>query len=133
VKDCFLVGIAQCFAVIPGMSRSGSTMTGAFLTGLNREAAARFSFLLSVPATALAGLFELKDVFKHAPVAANEIQLSTPDLIIATVVSGLVGYAAIAWLIKLLRTQDTLVFVIYRVLLGAALFVLISRGFFAAP
>lgn len=133
VKDCLLVGVAQCFAVIPGMSRSGSTMTGAFLTGLNREAAARFSFLLSVPATALAGLFELKEVFNHAPVAAHEVQLSTPDLIIATVVSGLVGYASIAWLIKLLRTQDTLVFVVYRILLGIALFVLISRGFFTAP
>ena len=131
VKDCLLVGVAQCFAVVPGMSRSGSTMTGAFLTGLNREAAARFSFLLSVPATALAGLFELKDVFKHAPPAVGEVQLGIPDLIIATVVSGIVGYAAIAWLIKLLRTQDTLVFVVYRVLLGIGLFLLISRGFFA--
>ncbi|MBC8140476.1 MAG: undecaprenyl-diphosphatase UppP [Armatimonadetes bacterium] len=128
VKDGILVGIAQCFALVPGMSRSGSTMTGGFLTGLNREAATRFAFLLSVPATTLAGLFELKEVFKNAPVAPGEVQLSTPDLIIATLVSGLVGYASIAWLIKLLRTQDTLPFVVYRVLLGIGILLLLRQG-----
>lgn len=130
VKDCLLVGLAQCLALVPGASRSGSTMTGAFLTGLNREAATRFSFLLSIPATALAGLYELKDVIKGVPVKPGEMQLDTIELAIATIVAMLVGYASIAWLIKLLRTQDTLVFVIYRILLGIALFMLIARGYF---
>lgn len=130
VKDCLIVGFAQCIALIPGASRSGSTMTGAFLTGLNREAATRFSFLLSVPATALAGLYELKDIIKGVPVKPGEMQLGTVDLAVATVVAMLVGYASIAWLIKLLRTQDTLVFVIYRILLGIVLFLLIARGYF---
>lgn len=130
VKDCLLVGLAQCLALVPGASRSGSTMTGAFLTGLNREAATRFSFLLSIPATALAGLYELKDVIKGVPVKPGEMQLDTIELAIATIVAMLVGYASIAWLIKLLRTQDTLVFVIYRILLGIALFILIARGYF---
>lgn len=129
VKDCLIVGLAQCLALVPGASRSGSTMTGAFLTGLNREAATRFSFLLSIPATLLAGLFELKDVIKGAPVRPGEMQLGTIDLAVATVVAMLVGYASIAWLIKLLRTQDTLVFVIYRILLGITLFLLIAQGY----
>lgn len=129
VKDCLIVGLAQCLALVPGASRSGSTMTGAFLTGLNREAAARFSFLLSIPATLLAGLFELKDVIKGAPVKPGEMQLGTVDLAVATVVAMIVGYASIAWLIKLLRTHDTLVFVIYRILLGIALFALIAQGY----
>lgn len=129
VKDCLIVGLVQCLALVPGASRSGSTMTGAFLTGLNREAAARFSFLLSIPATALAGLFELKDIIKGVPVKPGEMQLGTVDLAVATVVAMIVGYASIAWLIKLLRTQDTLVFVIYRILLGIALFALIAQGY----
>ncbi len=131
VKDCLFVGLAQCLALVPGASRSGSTMTGAFLTGLNREAATRFSFLLSIPATALAGLFELKDVIRGMPVKPGEWQLGTVDLAVATVVAMIVGYASIAWLIKLLRTHDTLGFVIYRVLLGIALFVLIAQGYFS--
>ena len=133
IEDCVLVGLAQCLSLVPGASRSGSTMTGAFFTGLNREAAARFSFLLSVPATLLAGLFELKDVLKHAPVKPGEMQIGTPDLIIATVVAGIVGYASIAWLLKLLRTQDTLVFVVYRVLLGVGIFYLLSQHYFGTP
>ncbi|MBC7807689.1 MAG: undecaprenyl-diphosphatase UppP [Akkermansiaceae bacterium] len=130
VKDCLIVGLAQCLAVVPGASRSGSTMTGGFLTGLNREAATRFAFLLSVPATALAGLAQLKDIFDEVPVKAGEMQLGTVDLAVATVVAMIVGYASIAWLIKLLRTQDTLVFVVYRILLGIILFMLIAQGYF---
>ncbi|MBC8139779.1 MAG: undecaprenyl-diphosphatase UppP [Fibrella sp.] len=130
VKDCLIVGLAQCLAVVPGASRSGSTMTGGFLTGLNREAATRFAFLLSVPATALAGLAQLKDIFDKVPVKAGEVQLNTAELAVATIIAMLVGYGSIAWLIKLLRTQDTLVFVIYRILLGIILFVLIAQGYF---
>jgi len=134
VKDCLIVGLMQCLALIPGSSRSGSTMAGAFLTGLNREAAARFSFLLSVPATALAGLLELKDVIKPPAPEPGVITMhwTSIDLVVATLVSGIVGYISIAWLIKLLRTHTTIGFVIYRILVGIALYVMVSKGLIAA-
>jgi len=129
VKDGVTVGIAQAFALIPGMSRSGSTLIGAFLTGLNREAAARFSFLLSVPAVVLAGLLELKDIRAPLPAGAPPtMALTHVDVVIATVVAGLVGYASIAFLLKYLRTHTTLAFVVYRLALGALLLYLISTG-----
>lgn len=135
IRDGLNVGLAQVFALIPGVSRSGSTLTGAFLTGLNREAAARFSFLLSVPAVLLSGLFEMKEFIKpEAPVpgAPPIMHWTTPDLVIATVVSGLVGYASIAFLISYLRKRSTLVFVVYRLLLGLLLFYLLRQGILSA-
>lgn len=137
VKDCLIVGLMQCLALIPGSSRSGSTMAGAFLTGLNREAAARFSFLLSIPATTLAGLVELKDIIKPPAVdptvpAAVTMHWTTPDLIIATVVAGVVGYISIAWLLKLLKNHTTIGFVVYRILVGIALIVMVSKGMIAS-
>ena len=135
VRDGLIVGAAQCLALVPGASRSGSTLIGAFLTGLTREAAVRFSFLLSLPATFLAGVLELKDVFKH-PVAeagaAATMVWTTPELILGTVVAGVVGYASIAWLLKYLAGHSTLVFVIYRVLLGLLLLYLIQIKWISA-
>ncbi len=134
VKDGWIVGFAQALALIPGASRSGSTLTGALFIGLDREAAARFSFLLSVPAIVLSGLWELKDVIKHKPAAdaiavagdtIKTIAWTTPEIIISTVVAGLVGYACIAWLLRFLRTNSTLPFVLYRFALGGALFYLL--------
>lgn len=140
VRDGLIVGIAQTFALIPGMSRSGSTLTGAFLTGLDREAAIRFSFLLSIPATLLSGLYELKDVYefyvKHAPLPAGvgPVMDWTPtNLIIATVVAGIVGYVSIAYLMKYLAKHSTLVFVIYRIVLGVVVFYLFSTGQIGHP
>jgi len=130
-QDGLLVGLAQAFALVPGSSRSGSTLTMALFLGFTREAAARFSFLLSVPATALAGLYELYDAYyKHRndPPAVGIIPWTTPDLVIGTLVSGIVGYACIALLLKFLRTNSTLVFVVYRYVIGAILLYLLLSG-----
>jgi undecaprenyl-diphosphatase len=132
IRDGWLVGLAQAVALVPGASRSGSTLTGALLAGMTREAAARFSFLLSVPAVVLSGLFEMKDVLKPPPTPAGAPAImvwSVPDVLVATVVSGVVGYASIAFLLRYLRTHTTLVFIVYRLLLGAVILYLASRGF----
>lgn len=137
VKDGLIVGFFQCLALIPGASRSGSTLTGAYVTGLNREAAIRFSFLLSIPAVLLSGLLELKDVFKKpealAPgVVDNTMHWTMPELLISVVVSGVVGYITIAWLLKYLAKHSTLVFVIYRIIAGLLLFYLLATHKIAA-
>jgi undecaprenyl-diphosphatase len=135
VRDGLIVGVAQAFALVPGTSRSGSTLTGAFLTGLNREAAVRFSFLLSIPAVLLSGLYELKDFYEYyikkepLPSGVGPVMDWTPaDLAIATVVAGLVGYASIAFLVKYLAKHSTLAFVVYRILLAVVLVYLVSTG-----
>jgi undecaprenyl-diphosphatase len=121
VKDGLVVGVWQAVALIPGSSRSGTTITGALLRGFNREDAARFSFLLSIPATALAGVFELKHLLE-AP--------ERPVLMMAigTAVSFVSGLLAIAWLLRLLRTRSMLGFVVYRIALGLMLVGLITSG-----
>ena len=122
LKDAMVVGCWQALALIPGASRSGTTLSGALTLGLSREAAARFSFLLSIPATALAGLFE----FKHLVEAPER-----PDLLllaVGTAVAFASGWAAIAGLLAYLRTRSTMVFVGYRVGLGLALFALLQAG-----
>lgn len=126
-RDGWIVGFWQALALVPGASRSGSTLTGALLTGLDREAAARFSFLLSVPAVLISGLYELKDIIKPKTevVSTVTLHMSTVDTAIAAVVAGLVGYACIAWLLKFLRTNSTLPFVIYRYVVGGMLFYLL--------
>lgn len=122
VIDGLWIGLWQAVALVPGASRSGSTISGALFAGFDRAAAARISFLLSVPSILAAGLKELYDERKLILGA----QL-TPTLV-ATVVSFVVGYASIAFLIKFLQTRSTLVFVIYRVALGILLFALIGAG-----
>ncbi len=135
MRDGVIVGLLQCLALIPGASRSGSTLIGAFLTGLTREAALRFSFLLSIPAVLISGLYELKDVLKPEPAvpgAPVEIAWTGLDIGIATVVAGIVGYGCIAWLLRYLARHSTVVFVIYRILLGLALFGLVASGLIQA-
>lgn len=127
VRDGIIVGLAQVLALVPGASRSGSTLAGAFLTGMNREAAARFSFLLSVPAVLLSGLYEMKEVIRPEP-GAPPMTLSTADLVIATLVSAVFGYASIALLLRFLRKNSTLVFVVYRIAVGVIVLYLISQG-----
>lgn len=123
-KDAVLVGVAQSLALIPGVSRSGITLTAGLFLGLRRESAARFSFLLSVPAIAAAGLYELKDVLETDAMGGAVL---VPTLI-ATVVAFLSGLAAIAALIAFLQKHSTAVFIVYRILLGAALFGLLFAG-----
>jgi undecaprenyl-diphosphatase len=122
LSDALAVGGAQVLALIPGASRSGSTIMGGLFAGLKRETAARFSFLLSMPAIAASGLLELKEAIHKLP------PHSGLPLAIATVVAGLVGYASIWFLLRFLRTHSTAVFIIYRLIVGIALLVLLWRG-----
>lgn len=126
LKDGMIIGLWQALALIPGSSRSGTTLTGGLSLGLAREAAARYSFLLSIPATTLAGLFELK----HLLAAVD--RPPTVMLVVGTVVSFVAGLGAISGLLHFLRTRSTLVFVVYRVLVGLALVALLSTGVLAA-
>ena len=122
VKDGIIIGLAQTLALIPGSSRSGVTITAGLFCGLKRETTARYSFLLSLPAVGLSGLYELYSERKEL---LNE---NTLELIIATVVSGIVGYFAIAFLINYLKTRTNLLFVIYRLALGILILILLSAG-----
>ena len=122
IKDGIIIGIAQALALIPGSSRSGVTITAGLFSGLKRDVAARYSFLLSIPAIALSGLYEL---YKERALLLEENLLS---LLIATVVSGLAGYMAIAFLITYLKTRSNLIFIIYRIALGIIILILLSQG-----
>jgi len=122
LKDGIMIGCAQALALIPGSSRSGVTITAGLFTGLTREASARCSFLLSIPAIGLSGLYEL---FKERHELLNENLLS---LIIATIVSLISGYLAIAFLINYLKKRSTMIFVIYRIALGILILILLSQG-----
>lgn len=122
LKDGLVIGAWQAVALIPGSSRSGTTITGALSLGFTRADAARYSFLLSIPATTLAGVFELK----HLLAATDGPGLDV--LAIGTLVSFLSGFAAIFGLLRFLRTRSTLVFVAYRIALGLALLGLLSAG-----
>ena len=119
VKDSIVIGIAQAFALIPGSSRSGSTITGGLFMGLKRETAARFSFLLSIPAVLASGLLELYHSlsFINSSMAIN--------LAVATIVSGISGYFAIDFLLKFLKTHSTFLFVFYRIAAGVIILILI--------
>ena len=120
IKDSLIIGIAQCFALIPGSSRSGTTITGGLFIGLNREAAARFSFLLSIPAVLASGLLELYEslAFLNSSMILN--------LIISTIISGISGYIAIDFLLKYLRKNTTFLFIYYRIALGILIIILLS-------
>jgi undecaprenyl-diphosphatase len=113
--DALVVGFAQSLALIPGSSRSGTTITAGLFMGMKREDAARFSFLLSIPAVFASGLLELYQMRGFIQ------ELGTVNVVVSTVVAGIVGYAAIAFLLKYLRTHTTYVFIFYRILLGAVL------------
>jgi len=121
--DAMTVGVLQAFAVIPGVSRSGITITGGLFRNFTREAAARFSFLLSTPIIGGAALFKLHHVMKHG-LPAGESAPGSTAFIVGIVVSALVGYATIAWFIRYLKTKTLTVFVVYRILLGIAVLLL---------
>jgi undecaprenyl-diphosphatase len=119
VLDSILIGLAQAVALIPGSSRSGTTITGGLFLGLKRDVAARFSFLLSVPAVLASGLLQLKEslAFINYDLALN--------LIVATIVSAISGYLAIDFLLKFLKKNTTFVFIYYRIALGILILVLL--------
>ena len=121
LRDAILIGCAQALALVPGVSRSGITLLAAMALGIRRDAAARFSFLLSVPAVAAAGIFELPKILKSHDIGGA-------PLAVGLVVAAVSGYASIAWLLRFLRTRSTLPFVIYRVMLGLLIIALLVAG-----
>ena len=123
-RDGVLIGLAQSLSLVPGVSRSGATMSAGLLLSLERQAAARFSFLLAIPAVVASGLFELKDVVT----GDKHVNTSTFNVGVATVVAFFVGYAAIAWLLRYLTTHSVNIFVVYRVLLGSTVLILVATG-----
>jgi undecaprenyl-diphosphatase len=126
MRDGVLMGLAQAAALVPGVSRSGATISMGLFLGLHREAATRFAFLLAIPAVVGAGLFELQEI----PHGHNDYGWG--PTIVATVVSFLVGYAAIAWLLRYVSTHSYTPFVIYRVALGLLTLGLLSAGVLVA-
>lgn len=122
ISDALIVGFAQVLSLMPGSSRSGSTIMAGLFAGEKRETAARFSFLLSIPAISASGLLQLKESFSLLPPD------SFTPLIVGTIVSGIVGYASIWFLLKFLKKNSTLVFIIYRIILGAAILGLLYYG-----
>jgi len=123
-KDALLIGLGQALALVPGSSRSGTTITTGMLLGFTREAAARFSFLLSVPIILGAGGYKL---WKTVPVLRGEPAWALATLV-GTAVSAVAGYLVIDWLLGWLRTRTTHVFVVWRIAAGVALAVLIWQG-----
>ncbi|MGI9092449.1 MAG: undecaprenyl-diphosphate phosphatase [Mycobacteriales bacterium] len=121
LRDGLLIGVAQSAALVPGVSRSGATITAGLFRGLERTAAARFSFLLSIPAVVLSGGYELKDVGKSGGPGMGVTGL-------AAVLAFIVGIASIHWLLRYLTRHSTGVFVAYRVVLGVVLFALLANG-----
>ena len=127
VQDAALIGLAQAWALIPGSSRSGCTLTMGMLLGFTREAAARYSFLLSVPIILAAGAYKIVKVWRTVP----EFRAS-PDWLVATAagtaVSFLAGYLVIGWLLGWLRTRKTYLFIVWRLVAGVAIAALIAAG-----
>ncbi len=126
IRDALAVGGAQVLALIPGSSRSGSTIMGGLFAGETRETAARFSFLLSIPAIAASGLLELNEAFEKLP---SDTYVA---LAVATIVSGIVGYASIWFLLKFLRSHSTGIFIGYRLLVGALIIFALLGGYLSA-
>jgi undecaprenyl-diphosphatase len=120
-RDATLIGTAQALALVPGVSRSGSTISAGLLMGFDRESAARYSFLLSVPAVVLSGLFEARKIGNPGGAAVGAT-------VIATLLAFVVGYASIAWLLRYLVRHTLTAFVVYRVGLGALVLALTASG-----
>jgi undecaprenyl-diphosphatase len=123
-RDGIAVGLAQALALVPGVSRSGATISAGLFLGFDRTSAARFSFLLSIPAVVLSGLLEFASILngsdgQHAGLGA---------LAVATFLAFVVGYASIAFLLRYLSDHSTIVFVVYRVALGSLVLLLVSSG-----
>ncbi|MGK9370044.1 undecaprenyl-diphosphatase UppP [Melioribacter sp. Ez-97] len=117
--DALIIGLAQTIALIPGSSRSGTTITAGLFLGLKRETAARFSFLMSIPAVLASGLFELYSALDY--IDANQII----NMSVATISSAIVGYLSIEFLLRYLKKKTTLLFVVYRICAGIIIFLLL--------
>lgn len=120
-RDGILIGFAQALALVPGVSRSGATIAAGLLRNFDRAAAARYSFLLSVPAVVLSGVYQLKDIGGEGGAAVG-------PTIVATIISFISGYLAIAWLLRYLAKHSLNVFVAYRIPLGVLVLILAGSG-----
>ena len=122
LTDAIVVGLAQVISLMPGSSRSGSTIMGGLFAGQSRETAARFSFLLSIPAITASGLLQLREAWSILPAD------SMVPLLVATIVAGIVGYISIWFLLAFLRRNSTAIFVVYRIILGVVILFLLWQG-----
>ncbi len=121
MTDSIIIGFFQALALIPGTSRSGSTITGGFFRHMDRESAARYSFLLSIPAVFISGVYELYSERASLFSTGSRIE----SLVIATVVSGIVGYISIWFLLAYLKKHSLMLFIVYRILFGALIIILL--------
>jgi undecaprenyl-diphosphatase len=128
-RDSLVIGSVQCLALIPGVSRSGATISAGLFMAQKREAAARFGFLLAIPAVLASGLFSLPDAFhpEGAGMSATGLQL-----LVGTVIAFVIGYAAVAWFLKFLVSHSMYWFVGYRVIVGVVVLILLATGTIAA-
>ena len=124
MKDAIIMGLCQCLALIPGVSRSGGTISGGLFLGLDREVATRFSFLMAIPAVLASGLFSLPDAFDPAAGQAA----SGMQLLVGTAVAFVVGYASIAWLLKFVSNHSFEWFAAYRIPVGIFVMILLAVG-----
>lgn len=132
LRDAVLMGAAQAMALIPGVSRSGATLSMGRFLGYEREAATRFAFLLAIPAVVGAGVFQLSEISNVGTATPGEANYGWGPTITATIVSFVVGYASIAWLLKYVSTRSYTPFVVYRVVLGGAVLILLGTGVLTA-
>ena len=124
MRDAIVIGLAQCIALIPGVSRSGATISTGLLLNLDRVTATRLSFFLSIPALLAAGLYEMKDVVGS--------HIGIGQTIVGTVTAFIVAYAAVAWLLKFVASNSIVAFVPYRVVLGALILGLLATNVISA-
>lgn len=122
VMEAIIIGLAQAIALIPGSSRSGTTITGGLFVGLNRESAARFSFLLSIPAVFASGLLQFIESLEYLDASAFL------NLAAATLTSAVSGYLAIDFLLKYLKKHSTFIFIYYRIIIGVLIIILLSMN-----
>ena len=120
--EAIIIGLAQAMALIPGSSRSGTTITGGLFVGLNRESAARFSFLLSIPAVFASGMLQFIESLEYLDASAFL------NLTAATLASAISGYIAIDFLLKYLKKHSTFIFIYYRIIIGALILILLSMN-----
>ena len=129
VTDGVVMGLAQAMALVPGVSRSGGTISAGLFLGLTRPTAVRYSFLLAIPAVIAAGLFQIPDVFA---VGGPGLQPSVAQMVVATLLAAAVGYAAIAWLLRYVERHSVYLFVWYRLALGILVLALLATGTISA-
>jgi undecaprenyl-diphosphatase len=128
-RDGLIVGIAQCLALVPGVSRSGATISAGLFLGVDRPLAARFGFLLAIPAVLASGLFSLPDAFNPA---SGGMSATGAQLLVSVVITFVVGLAAVAWLLRFLTHHGMYWFVGYRVVLALIVMALLATGTMAA-